>query len=205
MKSLFAIHANSFIFNLKSNENIYEILLRKFGRNTQIKKLVLTYRKNYKIGPLLLKDVVSLFAGVKNSKFEEECRKLSKSRMRKEFLEFLRLLKSSGHKIAILSSYPAELFANIQADYVISTELESENGILTGKYLPIKISASALQKLRKINPKTAKKFIKSKGEPNRFGLAAKLFEILQKEKFHKVFVLGDSIKASPLLSLTDKS
>ncbi len=201
MKSLFAIHANSFIFNLKPNENLYEILLRKFGRGAHIKKLVATYRKNYKSGPLLLKDVVSLFAGVKNSKFKAECKKLSKSRMRKEFLEFLRLLKSGGHKIAILSSYPAELFRKTGADYVIATELESKNKILTGKYLPIKISAKTLQELRKISPKIAKEFIKSKGEPNRFGLAAKLFEILQKEKFNKVFILGDSIKAAPLLEM----
>ena len=201
MKTLFAIHANSFIFNLKPNENLYEILLRKFGRGARIKKLIVTYKKNYKSGPLLLKDVVSLFAGVKNSKFEAECKKLSKSKMRKEFPEILRLLKSSRHKIAILSSYPAELFKETRADYVISTELESKNGILTGKYLPIKISAKTLQKLRKINPKTAENFLSAKGEPNRFGLAAKVFEILQKEKFDKVFILGDSIKAAPLLEL----
>ncbi len=210
MDKLFVIGSDKAIFNLEG-KNVFNYLLEELGLGEKSEEIQQKYEKERKKGPLLLKDHVALFKNIKVRDVGKASKKLLDEKLRRDFSEFVDGLYDLGYTIAIISSNPSNpyemLMEDHDVDYVFANELENNGMIFTGRYKKFTYPRNMLKILdkyprfkRQINGKLVT-------EPNRFGLAIKVAELIEKEKIDisKSWVLVSSSNRLPLLDIINRS
>jgi phosphoserine phosphatase len=162
---------------LDVNPGGFEHLARAIGKEDEVAELHREYESRKSKGPWGLEELASLFKGVSCDRLREISTHLCEVNLMTGAKETVERLRSWGYSIALLSSNPLviteQLKTSLGADFICGNELESENGICTGRL---------------------------KRKADRFTKAEVLEEIIEGNSIPQsnVFVVGDSITDIPM-------
>ncbi len=205
MNKLVVFGTDGIIFDLAPRESTFDYLLSALGKSEEAKKITEKYLQGKSKGPLLLADKVELFKGVKAA----ELRKLSEDyvnrKTRPDFRDCIKEIKNRGYSIAIFTSNPITPVQILKEkhhdiDFVFGTELEEKNGIYTGKYVLLSFPQEIEEAYKKMHPSLAEK---ATTEPNRYGLAEKLFQLVKENKIDadKSWLVWNKVTRLPMAEI----